>query len=173
MTPPACMCDLASEREKTMSEPALEAILELFPPHTHTLTLVSDPDELLADAEGIATLRERGFQLLQGEDPIRLRLAVHQVRPFTAEWPVVVVTTSTLDSLPYDLWQQGRHITLSLDTCWPGLEVGCCVPSPPGSEDYLGTVPIEAQQRNCPRVRRRNSRSSASLASTLSRSLRV
>ncbi|MFL5586052.1 MAG: BREX-3 system phosphatase PglZ, partial [Ktedonobacteraceae bacterium] len=107
-----------------MSEPALEAILELFPPHTHTLTLVSDPDELLADAEVIARLRERGFQLLQGEDPIRLRLAVRQVRPFTAEWPVIVVTTSTLDSLPYDLWQQGRHITLSLGTCWPGLEVG-------------------------------------------------
>jgi len=118
------MCDLASEREKTMSEPALEAILDLFPPHTHPLTLVSDPDELLADAEVIAALKERGFQLLQGEDPIRLLLAVRHVRPFTAEWPVIVVTTGEPDSLPYDLWQQGRNITLSLSTCWPGLEVG-------------------------------------------------
>jgi hypothetical protein len=129
---------LASEREKTMSEPAFEAILELFPPHMHPLTLVSDPDELLADAEVIAALRERGFQLLRGEDPIRLRLAVRQVRPFTTEWPVIVVTTSSLNSLPYDLWQQGQRITLSLGTCWPGLEVGVLRALTPRQRRLLG-----------------------------------
>ena len=107
-----------------MSEPALEAILELFPPHIHPLTLVSDPDELLADQEVIAALKKRGFQVLQEEDPIRLRLAVRHKKPFTAEWPMVIVTTGELKNLPYDLWQQGRHITLTLGTCWPGLEVG-------------------------------------------------
>jgi hypothetical protein len=121
-----------------MSEPALEAILELFPPHTHPLTLVSDPDELLADAEVIAALRERGFQLLRGEDPIRLRLAVRQVRPFTVEWPVVIVTTGELNSLPYDLWQQGQHITLDLGTCWPGLEVGVLRAIAPKQRRLLG-----------------------------------
>ena len=121
-----------------MSEPAVEAILELFPPHTHPLTLVSDPDELLADAEVIAALRERGFRLLQGEDAIRLRLAVRQARPFTAEWPVIVVTTGELNSLPYDLWQQGRHITLSLGTCWPGLEVGVLRALTPRQRRLLG-----------------------------------
>jgi hypothetical protein len=107
-----------------MSEPALESILELFPPHTHPLTLVSDPDELLADVEVIEALKKRGFQLLQEEDPIRLRLAVRDVKPFTVEQPMVIVTRGELNNLPYDLWQQGRHITLTLGTCWPGLEVG-------------------------------------------------
>ncbi|MGZ3644116.1 MAG: BREX-3 system phosphatase PglZ [Ktedonobacteraceae bacterium] len=121
-----------------MSESALEAILELFPPHTHPLTLVSDPDELLADEEVIAALKKRGFQILQGEDPIRLRLAVRQMKSFTVEWPVVVVTTGELNSLPYDLWQQGRHITLSLSTCWPGLEVGVLHTLTPRQRKLLG-----------------------------------
>src|SRR5579859_309517 len=132
-----------------MSEPALEAILEQFPPHMHALTLVSDPDELLADAELIAALKERGFRLLQGEDPIRLRLAVRQMRPFTAEWPVIVVTTDTVNSLPYDLWQQGQHITLSLGTCWPGLEVGVLRALTPRQRRLLGAsaARITAVQR--------------------------
>ncbi len=123
-----------------MSEPPLEAILELFPSHTHPLTLVSDPDELLAGEEVIAALKKRGFQLLQDEDPIRLRLAVRHVKPFTAEWPVVVVTTGELNSLPYDLWQQGRHITLSLGICWPGLEVGVLRALTPRQRRLLGAV---------------------------------
>ena len=121
-----------------MSEPAVEAILEFFPPHTHPLTLVSDPDELLADAQLIAALRERGFRLLQGDDPIRLRLAVRQARPFTAEWPIAVVTTGELNNLPYDLWQQGRHITLTLSTYWPGLELGVLRALTPRQRRLLG-----------------------------------
>lgn len=121
-----------------MSEPALEAILELFPPHIHPLTLVSDPDELLADEEMIAALKKRGFQMLQEEDPVRLRLAVRHLKPFTAEWPVVVVTTGELKNLPYDLWQQGRHVTVSLSTRWPGLEVGVLRALTPGQRRLLG-----------------------------------
>jgi hypothetical protein len=121
-----------------MGDPASDTILELFPPHTHPLTLVSDPDDVLADAEVVATLKERGFQLFQDEDPIRLRLAIRQVRPFTAERPVVVVTASMLNSLPYDLWQQGRLITLSLGTCWPGLEVGVLRALTPQQRRLLG-----------------------------------
>lgn len=121
-----------------MSEPAIEAILELFPPHIHPLTLVSDPDELLADEEVIEALKKRGFQLLQEEDPIRLRLAVRHMKPFTAAWPVVIVTTGELKNMPYDLWQQGRHITLSLGTCWPGLEVGVLRALTPKQRKLLG-----------------------------------
>ena len=121
-----------------MSEPALEAILEQFPPHTHPLTLVSDPDKLLTGEEVFEALKKRGFQMLQGEDPIRLRLAVRDKKPFTAEWPTVIVTTGELASLPYDLWQQGRQITLSLTTCWPGLEVGVLRALTPRQRRLLG-----------------------------------
>ena len=55
-----------------------------------------------------------------------------------AEWPVIVVTASTLDSLPYDLWQQGRHITVGLGTCWPGLEVGVLRALTPRQRRLLG-----------------------------------
>ena len=124
-----------------MSEPALEAILEQFPPHTHPLTLVSDPDELLTGEEVFVALKKRGFQLLQEEDPIRLRFAVRHMRPFTAEWPMVIVTRGEIKNLPYDLWQQGRHITLTLGTCWPGLEVGVLRALTPKQRRLLGDDP--------------------------------
>ena len=37
----------------------LTYILTHFPSHTHALTLVSDPDDLLADELVMATLRDR------------------------------------------------------------------------------------------------------------------
>jgi hypothetical protein len=39
----------------------LNSVLSLFPPHTHLLTLVSDPDRILADEQVLAGLSERGL----------------------------------------------------------------------------------------------------------------
>ena len=41
--------------------------------HTHPLTLVSDPDGLLAEEELLAELYARGFAVLAESDPLRLR----------------------------------------------------------------------------------------------------
>jgi len=98
-----------------------ERILRLFPAHTHPLTLVSDPDGLLADEEVLAALAERGFTLINEADPIALRYRVEQARPFRPERPVIVVTAGPLEALPYDLWQQGHRLTLALHTFFPHL----------------------------------------------------
>jgi hypothetical protein len=99
----------------------LEAILRYFPTHTHPLTVVSDPDGLLLDAELEAALTSRGFWLVREADPVALRYAVEQARPWSAARPLVVSTADALNTLPYDLWQAGHGITLSLGTLFPTL----------------------------------------------------
>ena len=51
----------------------LEQILRHFPPHVHPLTLVSDPDNVLADETVLAHLAERGFTVISEPDPVCLR----------------------------------------------------------------------------------------------------
>jgi len=97
------------------------AVLAHFLPHTYPLTLVSDPDGVLADEAVLTTLTECAFTLVNEPDPIRLRHRVEQVRPFSTDRPLIVVTAGPLNELPYDLWQQGHHVTLALHTFFPNL----------------------------------------------------
>lgn len=98
----------------------MDRLLARFPPRTHPLTLVSDPDELL-DAEMRSALGERGFGVVAEPDPVALRHAIEQARPFTAAAPLIIITTGPLNALPYDLWQQGVRLELSLSDLFPNL----------------------------------------------------
>ena len=95
--------------------------LSLFPPHTHPLTLVSDPDGLLADETFLAALNERGFTLLTESDPVLLRNRIESLIPWQVEKPVIVITSAALEALPYDLWQSGHRLQLSLHDYFPNL----------------------------------------------------
>ncbi|MBN2392859.1 MAG: BREX-3 system phosphatase PglZ [Anaerolineae bacterium] len=99
----------------------LERILAVFPAQTHPLYLASDPDDVLADEVLLATLAARGFTLIREGDPVTLRARVEAARPWTPEHPLLVVTSGLLEALPYDLWQQGQHVTLALHTFFPNL----------------------------------------------------
>ena len=99
----------------------ISQILCHFPSYTHPLTLVSDPDSVLSDEAVLTTLAERGFTLVNEPDPIRLRHRVEHARPFSIDQPLIVVTAGPLNELPYDLWQQGHHVTLALHTFFPNL----------------------------------------------------
>jgi len=99
----------------------IEKILSSFPCQTHALFLVTDPDAVLADEAVLVELHARGFTLIQEQDPIALRERVEQARPWTLESPLLVVTPGSLDALPYDLWQQGHHVTLALHAFFPRL----------------------------------------------------
>lgn len=98
-----------------------EQLLSLFPPKTHTLILVSDPDGLLTDESVLSALIERGFTMIHETDPILLRYRVEQVKPFQLSSPVIIITDDVLEALPYDLWQKGQHVTLTLHTFFPNL----------------------------------------------------
>ena len=118
------IASLAGERSFTMtpsSKNMLDRLLSLFPPHTHPLILVQDPDGLMADESLLAALVERGFTIIQETDPILLHQRIEQVKPFASEKPVILITPDELNALPYDLWQQGHLVTLALHTYFPNL----------------------------------------------------
>lgn len=99
----------------------VEAVLALFPARAYPLVLASDPDDLLAEEELLAALQARGNRLVREPDSVRLRHRVEQLRPFTIEEPVLVVTPGPLNELPYDLWQPGHRVELALHTFFPKL----------------------------------------------------
>jgi hypothetical protein len=98
-----------------------DRLLDLFPIFTHPLTLVSDPDGLLADETILAALNERGFTLLTESDPVLLRNRIESLKPWQVEKPVIIITSALLEGLPYDLWQSGYRLQLSLYDYFPNL----------------------------------------------------
>ncbi len=119
----------------------LEEILASFPPHTHPLTLVSDPDDVLADEEILTALHERGFTLIDEPDPVALRHRVENARPWSANHPLIVVTDGALNELPYDLWEQGHRVTLALHTFFPKLAYPVVRTLSPSQRWRLSQVP--------------------------------
>lgn len=98
----------------------INRILTLFQPHTHSLFLVSDPDNVLNEEQLLVSLAERGFSLVQAEDCVQLRVTLGRTS-FSQTRPTIVITQQPLNQLPYDLWQQGHPISLQLSQFFPNL----------------------------------------------------
>jgi hypothetical protein len=105
-----------------------EHILKEFIPGVSRLTLVSDPDGLMAEEGIVAALRERGFEMLEFEDPIAFRYSYES--KYRSKWDsgeptelvvAVRVPTNDLTTLPYDLLQAGRVLSFNLGEIFPNL----------------------------------------------------
>ncbi len=120
--------------------------LQAFPPHTHPLTLVSDPDDVLADEDILTALLDRGFTLVDESDPVGLRHRVEQARPWTIDHPLIIIARGPLSELPYDLWQQGHHVTLALHTFFPRLSYPVVRTLTPAQLSRLGRVPVPSRR---------------------------
>ncbi len=99
----------------------LEQILLYFPPNVHPLTLVNDPDSVLADETALAHLVERGFSLLTETDPVQFRREVNEFGEWSTQRQCIIITPHPLNQLPYDLWQQGHPVSFALHTFFPTL----------------------------------------------------
>ena len=116
----------------------------------HPLTLVSDPDGILADEVILAELSARGFRIITETDPVALRHRYHQLEPITTTDPVIVVTPGPLERLPYDLWQQGQHVTLALHSLFPNLDYPTLRLLSPAGRSRLAQVQAGEAGRNAP-----------------------
>lgn len=112
-----------------------EPILAQFTPEIAAvtrLTVVADPDRLLAEQGIVDGIRERGFEIVPFEDHVAFRYAYE--RRFRQHWDagettnlVVLLRASTADvsSLPFDLLDQARRdhrlLTFSLAKLFPTL----------------------------------------------------
>lgn len=98
-------------------------VLDRFPVGAHALVLAHDPDHLLEDPEVCRVLAERGYRWVDGADDFRLWADAAALRPWSAQCPVLIVTTRQLNELPYDLWVQAHRVELSLEQVYPMLSL--------------------------------------------------
>ena len=103
-------------------------ILQEFVPNVTKLTLVSDPDCLLTEEKLAMELRNRGFDLIEFNDPIEFRYAYES--KYRSIWDrgehtdlvvILRLQDTELASLPYDLLQAGRKLSFSLGDLFPNM----------------------------------------------------
>jgi len=103
-----------------------DQILKDFVPGINKLTLVADPDGLLTEERMVLKLRDKGFDLIEFSDSIAFRYAYES--QYRALWDqglstdlvvVLHLEDSDLDSLPYDLLQNGKTLRFSLGDLFP------------------------------------------------------
>lgn len=105
-------------------------ILNHFHPAGDRLSLVADPDGLLADEQLLAGVRARGYEPLRFDDPIAFRFAYEsRFRPAwdqNTDLRLVVIFPGSRSllrkSLPHDVLQAGRLLDFSLSSLFPGLD---------------------------------------------------
>lgn len=100
----------------------LDLLLSQFPTRTHALMLAHDPDHLLQGPELDASLTEAGFRVLTEGDPVTMRQAWYAAQPVDAGHPLIIATDAAVNTLPYDLWQQGVAVDLALHRFFPRLD---------------------------------------------------
>ena len=105
-----------------------ETILKEFIPNVSKLTLVADPDSLLTEEKLFVELQQRGFELIEFDDPIEFRYAYES--KYRSIWDrgehtdlvvILRLQNSELLSLPYDLLQAGRKLSFNLGELFPNL----------------------------------------------------
>jgi hypothetical protein len=83
--------------------------------------MISDPDRLLAGEELIRELTRRGFRIVQETDPVLFHHYLEEMRPYTPERPVIIITSGALENLPYDIYQPSYRLSFSLHQYFPNL----------------------------------------------------
>ena len=104
------------------------SILNEFVQGVSKLTLVADPDGLLMEEKLALNLRDKGFELLEFQDPVQFRYAYEM--NYRSIWDqgkstdlvvILRVQDSALDNLPFDLLQSGRKLQFDLGSLFPDL----------------------------------------------------
>ncbi|MBL3538487.1 BREX-3 system phosphatase PglZ [Aminivibrio sp.] len=130
-----------------------EFVLKEFVPGISKLILVADPDDLLTEEKLAFGLQERGFDLIEFNDPVEFRFAFES--RYRSIWDqgkeanltvVLRLQASELGSLPYDLLEAGRKLSFSLGTLFPNLS---CPVVEKLDRSLLDTL-FEAQQKSSP-----------------------
>jgi hypothetical protein len=103
-------------------------ILDDFVPNVSKLTLVGDPDCLLTEEKLALELRDRGFDLIEFNDPVEFRYAYES--KYRSIWDrgkhtdlvvILRLQDAELEFLPYDLLQAGRKLSFNLGELFPNL----------------------------------------------------
>ena len=102
-----------------------ENILQEFVPQVASLTLVADPDGLLLEEGVLASIRDRGFDILEFEDPIEFRFvlagkwaSMHETEQARRSWlPTAGPPKSSID-FPMTFSSQDGGCILAWASCF-------------------------------------------------------
>lgn len=121
-----------------------DSILHELPSGVSPLTVVYDPDSLLREQAILDALRDRGFQLLELDDPIQFRFAWEsQCR---IRWDdhqalqIIVLVPDTPHAsrlLPFDVLADARSVEFSLGQLFPQLDYSVVRGLAPSNYDDL------------------------------------
>ena len=107
-----------------------DEILREFTPGVARLTVVGDPDGVLAEAGIIEALRARGFEVVSLDDRIAFRFLYesrYRSRRGRGDLPDVVAVFTTGEArehaVPYDVWRAARKLSFSLGILFPRLSL--------------------------------------------------
>jgi hypothetical protein len=126
------------------------SILNEFVPKVSKLTLVADPDSLLTEELLALELRERGFDLIEFNDPVEFRFAYES--QYRSLWDrgehtdlvvILRLQDTELEALPFDLLQAGRKLSFNLGELFPALSYPIVEQLDKGLLDVL----FEAQEK--------------------------
>jgi hypothetical protein len=130
-----------------------DSILKEFVPNISKLTLVADPDGLLTEEKLAVDLRQRGFELIEFDDPVEFRYAyeskyrsIWDVGDHTDLVVILHLQDTELGSLPYDLLRAGRKLAFDLGGLFPNLSYPVIEKLDSGLLDAL----FEAQRTSSP-----------------------
>ncbi len=130
-----------------------DEILREFTPGVARLTIVDDPDGLLAEAGTVETLRTRGFDVVPVADRVAFRY-FYESRYRSRRDPggladVVAVFTAARHEqvVPYDLLQASRRLSLSLANLFPKLSWGVVAGMNPSDLDPLHAAQVQEPPR--------------------------
>lgn len=128
-----------------------DMILAQFIPDAGKLTLVADPDHLFTEEKMVITLTEKGFKLIEFNDPIEFRFFYEsncrQNQVYDNDLVVVLgAGQAQLENLPYDLLKTGRIMHFSLGEIFPNLS---CPIIEQLDRSYLDDL-FAAQKKNKP-----------------------
>ncbi|MFP4039639.1 MAG: BREX-3 system phosphatase PglZ [Desulfosudaceae bacterium] len=130
-----------------------DAILDHFVPNVSRLTLVADPDSLMTEEKLTIELRQRGFDLIEFNDPVEFRYAYES--KYRSTWDhgeqtdlvvILRLRDAEIDALPYDLLQAGRKLSFNLGQLFPNLSY----PVIESLDRSLLDAIFEAQKQFCP-----------------------
>ena len=128
-----------------------DEILSRFTKGVSRITTADDPDGLLREEGVLATLEERGFDVLFFEDPVAFRFA-YETR-FRTAWDrgetfdLVVVCSDEEAGLPFDLLDGAERVSLRLGDFFRDLSPAIVRELDPTDRDRLFAVQGEAGRK--------------------------
>ena len=117
----------------------IETILLQLASLERPLVLISDPDNLLRDETALVSLLDAGYAVVNENNLVARRREFEQHRA-NPHQRIAVITPDPLNYLPYDLWQQGHHVTLALHAFFPNLDYPTIEHLQPGQRRTLSQL---------------------------------